>query len=133
MTRGWWIVIGALGGACILGFAALLVRVSDPEYWAPYWLMVGPVAGLILGGLLGSRALGIKARPARAAIGALCGAAIFATVGGFVFLFGGLRSPEGAFHGLRNFAIGAIVGGITGLVAGGYIGGRTAGSNREVS
>ena len=128
MTRGWWIVFGALGGACILGLAASLARVSDPEHWAPYWLMVGPLVGLVLGGFLGSRALGM-ARPVRASVGALCGAAIFATVGGFLFLFGGGSGGFASYQG-RNFVIGAIVGGIAGLVLGGLLGGRTARSNR---
>jgi len=130
MTRGWWMVFGALGGACILGFAAALAWMSDAALLPRDWLMVGPVVGVVLGGFLGSRALAM-ARPVRVAIGALWGAALCATVGGVLFFFGGGSNAEWPNYQGEDFVIGAIVGGMAGLVAGGYVGGRTAASNVE--
>ena len=139
-------VFGALAGSVLLGgggfLASLLlpgVRDVTPQpfinllgHWADFWMVVGAAPGLVAGGYLGSRALGMSPR-ARIALGAIGGAVLLAPVGGFGFLFVGLGSPEGIVHGLKNFVIGAIVGGMAGLVAGGHFGGRTAGSNREVS
>ncbi len=140
-----WIVFGALAGAVLLGgggfLAALLfpgVRDVTPQpfsnlwgHWGYFWMIVGGAPGLVLGGLLGSRALGMAPR-ARIALGAIGGAVLLATVGGFGFLFLGLASPEGAFHGLRNFTLGAIVGGIAGTVLGGLLGSQPSRDDRVV-
>lgn len=125
MTRRWWVVVGALGGAILLGGAALLARVFDPEPWNLSALFVGLGAGLVLGGLLGSRAA-LMARGARAVFGALVGAPLLAVVGGSAFLFlGGPGGGLARFEG-RNFVIGAIVGGLVGRFIGGMVGARTA-------
>ena len=128
MTPSWWVVVGALGGAFLLGGAALLARVFDPEPWNLYALFVGLGVGLVLGGLLGSRAA-LMARGARTAFGALLGAALLAAVGGSAFLFlGGAGDGLARFEG-KNFVIEAIVGGLAGLLIGAVIGARTTRSD----
>jgi hypothetical protein len=126
MTRSWWVVFGALGGLCLFGAAAVLVRMADPEAtWSLLALFVIPAAGLVLGGLLGSRAAGM-ARSARIVVGAVLGAALLAAIGGSAFLFlGGSGGGLARFQG-KNFVIGAIVGGVVGLVLGWLVGARTA-------
>jgi hypothetical protein len=125
MTRSWWVVFGALGGLCLFGAAAVLVRMIAPEAtWSLLALFVIPVVGLVLGGLLGSRAAGMT-RSARIALAAVLGGALLAAIGGFAFLFlGGSGGGLARFQG-KNFVIGAIVGGVVGLVFGGLTGVRT--------
>ena len=130
--RPGWIVFGALAGAVLLGGGGYLAAWLFPPMRAVYfWMIVGGAPGLVVGGLLGSRVLGMAPR-ARIALGAIEGAVLLATVGGFGFLFLGLASPEGAFHGLRNFTLGAIVGGIAGIVLGGVLGSRPSTDDRVV-
>jgi large exoprotein involved in heme utilization and adhesion len=70
-------------------------------------------------------------RTARVVFGALTLAALVAAVGGFAFLFlGGPSEGLARFQG-RNFVIGAIVGGVAGLIAGGLLGARTDRSVEE--
>ena len=126
MAQSWWVVFGALGGACLVGGVVFLARVIDPEPWNLYALFVGPAAGLVVGGLLGSRLPGM-ARGARIICGALVVAALLALAAGSAFLFlGGSGGGLARFQG-RNFAIGAIVGGVAGLFVGGMLGAKTAG------
>ena len=128
MTRSWWVVFGALGGLCLFGGAALLVRVRDPEPWNLVAYFLGLLVGLVVGGLLGSRAHRM-ARPVRIGFGALVGGAFLAVVGGSAFLFlGGPSEGFARFQG-KNFAIGAVVGGVVGLFLGGWVGARTARPN----
>jgi hypothetical protein len=125
MTRGWWVVVGALGGACIVGGALIFARVKDPEPWNLYGLLLGPVVGLVVGGVLGSR-VPRMARLARVIVGALVVAAILALAVGSAFLFlGGSGGGLARFQG-KNFAIGAVVGGVAGLFVGGTIGAKAA-------
>lgn len=126
MTRSWWVVFGALGGLCLLGAAAVLVRTIDPlAFWSLLALFVIPAVGLVLGGQLGSRAAEMTAT-ARIVLGAVLGAALLAAIGGFAFLFlGGSGGGLARFQG-KNFVIGAVVGGVVGLVLGGVAGARTA-------
>jgi hypothetical protein len=73
VTRSWWVVFGALGGLCLFGGLAVLVRTTDPEAsWSLLALFVIPAVGLVLGGLLGSRAAGMT-RSARIVGGAVLG------------------------------------------------------------
>ena len=126
MTRGWWVVFGALGGLCLFGGAALFLRVWDPEPWNLYALYVGPALGLVVGGVLGSR-VPVMARPARISFGALVVGGLLAFVAGWAFLFlGGSGGGLARFQG-KNFGIGAIVGGVAGVFVGGMLGAKTAG------
>jgi len=126
MTRGWWVVFGALGGLCLFGGAALFLRVWDPEPWNLVAYFLALPVGLVVGGLLGSRAHRM-ARPMRIGFGAVVGASFLALVGGSAFLFlGGSGGGLARFQG-KNFAIGAIVGGVAGLFVGGMLGAKTAG------
>jgi hypothetical protein len=132
MTRGWWVVLGALGGTCLIGGVAFLARVMDPEPWNLYALFVSPAVGLVVGGVLGSRVPGM-ARGARAFFGALVVAALLALAVGAAFLFlGGSGGGLARFQG-KNFLIGAIVGGVAGLFGGGMLGAKTAGPERAPS
>ena len=125
MSRTWWVVLGALGGACLIGGAAVLAATVDPERWNLYALFVGPPLGLVAGGLLGSR-VPRMARPARIVSGALVGEGLLSVIGGTAFLFlGGPSEGFARFEG-KNFVIGAVVGGVVGLVLGGLAGARTA-------
>lgn len=140
-----WIVLGALSGAVLLGGGGFLAVLLFPDlrgitpqpfinlwgHWGYFWLIVGGAPGLVVGGLLGSRAPGMATR-ARIALGAIGGAVLLAPVGGFGFLFLELGSSEGAFHGLRNFTLGAIVGGIAGIVLGGLLGSQPSRDDRVV-
>jgi hypothetical protein len=108
----------------------VLARVMDPEPWNLYVLVVGLPVGLVVGGLLGSRAPQVP-RAARIVFGAVVGAGVFAAVGGTAFLFlGGPGHGLARFEG-KNFVIGAIVGEFVGLVLGGLIGARTVRSERS--
>ena len=95
--RPGWIVFVALAGAVLLGgggFLAVLLfpglRDVTPQpfrgAWGYFWMIVGGAPGLVVGGLLGSRAPGMAPR-ARIALGAIGGAVLLATVGGFGLLF----------------------------------------------
>jgi hypothetical protein len=128
VTRRWWIVFGAIGGAALLGLAflavllAMDVRFSDQ--WGVVWLIASGGAGLVLGGFLGSFVPQMS-RGTRTAFAALCGGGVAATVGGLAVLFlGGSEARE--FHAGRQFVIGAIVGGVAGLALGGLLGARSA-------
>ena len=125
MTRSWWVVFGALGGACLFGAAAVLVRVMAPDAtWSLLALFVIPAVGLVLGGQLGSRAPRM-ATTTRAVFGAVLGASFLAAIGGSAFLFlGGSGGGLARFQG-KNFVIGAIVGGLVGLVLGRLVGAQT--------
>jgi hypothetical protein len=128
MTRGWWVVFGALGGACLIGGVVVLARVIDPEPWNLYGLFVGTAVGLVVGGVLGSRVPDM-ARGARTSFGALVLAALLALVGGAALLFlGGSGGGLARFQG-RNFVIGAIVGGLLGFGLGGVLGARARGAD----
>jgi MFS family permease len=128
VTRRWWIVSGAIGGAALLGLAflavlfALDVRLSDR--WGLVWLIASGGAGIVLGGFLGSFVPRMS-RETRTAFAALCGGGVAATVGGLAMLFlGGSEARES--HGGRQFVIGAIVGGAAGLALGGLLAARSA-------
>jgi hypothetical protein len=128
MTRRWWIVFGAIGGAALLGLAflavffALDVRFSDR--WGVVWLIASGWAGLVLGGFLGSFVPRMS-RGTRTAFAALSGGGVAATVGGLaMFYLGGSEARES--HGGRQFVIGAIVGGVAGLALGGLLVSRSA-------
>jgi hypothetical protein len=125
VTRSWWVVFGALGGLCLFGAAAVLVRVMAPEAtWSLYTLFLIPAAGLVVGGLLGVRAPSMPTTT-RIVFGAVLGVSFLAATGGSAFLFlGGSGSGLARFQG-KNFAIGAVVGGVVGLVLGGVAGART--------
>ncbi len=125
MTRSWWVVFGALGGLCLFGAAAVLVRTFDPlAFWSLLALFVIPAVGLVLGGQLGSRAAEMTTT-ARTVFGAVLGASFLAAIGGSAFLFlGGSGGGLARFQG-KNFVIGAIVGGVVGLVLGWLVGART--------
>jgi hypothetical protein len=127
MTRSWWVVFGALGGLCLLGGVAVLVRLlADTELWSVYALFVGPAIGLVIGGVVGSRIPGL-ARRARIAFGALALGALIAFVAGWAFLFlGGSGGGLARFQG-KNFAIGAVVGAVAGVLVGGMLGAKTVG------
>lgn len=129
MTRDRWVVFGGLGGLCLFGGPAVLVRTIDPHAsWSLLALFVIPAVGLVLGGLLGSRVTGMT-RSARIATGAVLGTALLAAIGGTGFLFlGGPSEGFARFQG-RNFVIGAVVGGVVGLVLGGVLGARAARSD----
>lgn len=93
--------------------------------WSLLALFVIPAVGLVLGGLLGSRAAGMT-RSAGIVVGAVLGSALLAAIGGSAFLFlGGSGGGLARFQG-KNFVIGAIVGGVVGLVLGGLVGARSA-------
>jgi hypothetical protein len=127
MTRSWWVVFGTLGGLCFFGAAAVLVRRADPEATLSlFTLFLIPAAGLVIGGLVGSRAPRM-ATTTRAVFGAVLGASFLAAIGGTAFLLflGGSGGGLARFQG-KNFVIGAIVGGVVGLVLGGLVGARTA-------
>ena len=65
------------------------------------------------------------ATTARAVFGAVLGASFLAAIGGTAFLFlGGPGGGLARFQG-KNFVIGAIVGGLVGLVLGWLVGART--------
>lgn len=127
MARSWWVVFGALGGLCLLGGVAVLVRLlADTELWSVYALFVGPAIGLVIGGVVGSRVPGL-ARRARFAFGALALGALIAFVAGWAFLFlGGSGGGLARFQG-KNFAIGAVVGAVAGVLVGGMLGAKTVG------
>ncbi len=134
MSRLGWIVFGALAGAPAFALVAIFVvgglrRLFHSPYtstpWGVYAIVVGAPVGLVLGGLVGSRARGMWPR-ARIALGAIGGAVLLATAGGFAFLSVDVTSPEGPMHPMRNFVLGAIVGSVAGLVLGGFLGTRPA-------
>jgi hypothetical protein len=128
VTRRWWIVFGAIGGAALLGLAFLAVflvldvRLSDR--WDVVWLIAIGGAGLVLGGVLGS-VVPRMSGGTRTAFAALCGGGVAATVGGLAVLFLG-SSEARESHGGRQFVIGAIVGGVAGLALGGLLAARSA-------
>ena len=99
------------------------MRTTDPDAsWSLLALFVIPAVGLILGGLLGSRAAGMT-RSVRIVLGA----SFLAAIGGTAFLFlGGSGGGLARFQG-KNFVLGAVVGGVVGLALGGVAGARTAG------
>jgi len=131
MARSWWVVFGALGGLCLLGGVAVLVRLlADTELWTVYALFVGPAIGLVIGGVVGARVPGM-ARQVRIAFGALALGALIAFVAGWAFLFlGGSGGGLARFQG-KNFGIGAFVGGVAGVVVGGMLGAKTVGRTDE--
>ena len=68
-------------------------------------------------------------RSSRIVFGAVIGALLIAAIGGTAFLFlGGPSEGFARFQG-KNFAIGAVVGGVVGLFLGGWVGARTARPN----
>ena len=131
MARSWWVVFGALGGLCLLGGVAVLLRLlADTELWTVYALFVGPAIGLVIGGVVGARVPGM-ARQVRIAFGALALGALIAFVAGWAFLFlGGSGGGLARFQG-KNFGIGAFVGGVAGVVVGGMLGAKTVGRTDE--
>lgn len=93
--------------------------------WSLSTLFLIPAVGLVIGGLLGSRAPGMPTT-SRMVFGAVFGASLLAAIAGIAFLFlGGSGGGLARFQG-KNFVIGAIVGGVVGLVLGGLLGARTA-------
>ena|SRR3989442_15518642 len=86
MPRGGWIIFGALAGAVLVAFAGVLAAPLLPQRGVVlfFWPIVG-AAGLV-GGLLGSRAPRMAPR-ARVTLGAIGGAVLLGTVGGFGYLF----------------------------------------------
>lgn len=119
-------MFGALGGLCLFGAAAVLVRMTAPDAtWSLYTLILIPAVGLVIGGLLGARAPSMPTTT-RIVFGAVLGASSLVAIGGSAFLFlGGSGGGLARFQG-KNFVIGAIVGGVVGLVVGGLVGARTA-------
>jgi hypothetical protein len=125
VTRRWWIVFGAIGGAALLGLAFLAVVYAldvRPKARGLVWLIAS--GGAVLGGFLGSFVPRMS-RGTRTAFAALCGGGVAATVGGLAVLFLG-SSELRESHGGRQFVIGAIVGGVAGLAPGGLLAARSA-------
>jgi hypothetical protein len=92
-------------------------------------MMVGVAVGLVLGGLLGSRAPGMTPR-ARVVLAGLEGAVLLATAGGFAAIFLGLSNGYDN-HGMHDFVLGATAGAIGGLILGGLLGSRPSRGERS--
>lgn len=129
MTRRGWVVFGAVGGAggfALAGGAAVWITGTISRYW-PQWLLGSAMTGLVVGGLVGSRAPRTT-RLSRVVFGAICGAAAGATVLGSLFLFAEVTSDDPT-SGLAAFLTGVAVGGIAGLLLGGLAGYATSRSD----
>ena len=115
MTRSWWVVFGALGGACLFGAAAVLVRVMAPDaIWSLYTPPLIPVVGLVAGGLLGSRALrGWPRPPVPSSVPSSAPRSLPRSAAVRSSSSGGPEAGLARFQG-KNFVIGAIVGGVVG-------------------
>jgi hypothetical protein len=126
--RSGWIVSGGLAGAFLfVGILALLLVVRFPL--TPSWecghvgsldCLAPPisfgVAGLLLGGFLGSHVLGISRR-LRLGFGSVSGAVIGAVAGGSFALAVEVSGRDWP-SGLAAFVTGAMMGGAIGLVIG---------------
>jgi hypothetical protein len=138
VSRRSWVVLGALAGAPLFGFVALLVvagvrAISSSHYTSTPWgtisILIGGVAGLFVGEIVGSRARVMTPRLRDTLVG-IGGAVFLGTAGGFIGVLLGLWHGYDN-HGTRDFVIGAIPGAITGLAVGRLFGARVSGAERS--